>query len=226
MARPPRELLPGGVYHVVARGNRGCRIFLDDADHAKYLSLLCEAVDRCHWHLLAYCLMANHVHLLVETPEANLPAGVQWVHGKYGRYFNDRHDMFGHIFQGRYKAIRQEADEQLWQVLRYVALNPVEAGLCRCPRQYRWSSYDRAHGSDVRPLAVHRLSWFMGGRDNEDGLERYQDLVEGDRAYDTPARIEAETRVAPTLVGDGAIVSRHEAPRDGTDEERALPAPH
>ena len=122
--------------------------------------------------------MGNHVHLVVETPEPNLPAGMQWLHGKYARYFNDRHELFGHLFQGRYEAIRQATDEQLWQALRYVALNPVEAGLCRRPRDYPWSSYDTALSSDARPVAVDRLSWFTAARDHQRGLESYRALVE------------------------------------------------
>jgi REP element-mobilizing transposase RayT len=179
MARPPRELVAGGVYHAVARGNRGSRIFLDDVDYAEYVRRLGEGVQRFRWHLLAYCLMRNHVHLVVETPEPNLPAGMQWLHGRYGRYFNDRHDLFGHVFQGRYKAIRQETDEQLWQILRYVALNPVEAGLCQRPRDYRWSSYAAALTAEARLVAVHRLSWFTGVRENDSELEGYRRLVEG-----------------------------------------------
>ena len=76
MARRLRELIAGGVYHVVARGNGGARIFLDDLDHAEYLKLLLEAAGRCGWNVPAYCLMPNHVHLLVETPEPNLPTGM------------------------------------------------------------------------------------------------------------------------------------------------------
>jgi putative transposase len=180
MARPLREVVAGGVYHVVARGNRGSTIFRDRDDYARYLRLLSEAVRRFGWNVVAYCLMVNHVHLLVETPEPNLPAGMQWLHGKYGRYFNDRHDLFGHLFQGRYKAVRQATDEQLWHVLRYVALNPVEAGFCKRPRDYPWSSYGSALNPDRAPVAVHRLSWFVGARDGEQGLERYRDLVEDD----------------------------------------------
>lgn len=178
MARPPRELVAGGVYHAVARGNRGSEIFADDADYEQYTKLLRAAVRRFRWHLLAYCLMGNHVHLLVETPEPNLPAGMQWLHGKYGRYFNDRHELYGHLFQGRYKAVRQKSDEQLWQAMRYVALNPVSAGLCERPRDYRWSSYWATLAPNVEAVALHRLSWFIDAPDDERGVRRYQDLVE------------------------------------------------
>ena len=178
MARPPREVVAGGVYHVVARGNRGSGIFRDDTDFAAYLKLLDGARKRFGWNVLAHCLMRNHVHLLIETPDPNLPSGIQWLHGKYGRRFNDRHDLFGHLFQGRYKAIRQKTDPQLWQALRYIALNPVEAGVSGCPREYRWSSYGATLRGNPGPVAVHRVSWFLGADEDQQGLDRYRRLVE------------------------------------------------
>ena len=197
MARLPRELLAGGVYHAFARGNRGSEIFADDADYAEYMELLRKAVERFRWHLLAYCLMGNHVHLLVETPEPNLPEGMQWLHGKYGRYFNDRHQLYGHLFQGRYKAVRQKSDEQLWQAMRYVALNPVSAGLCERPGDYRWSSYWATLAPSVEPVALHRLSRFIGARDDEQGVRRYQDLVEERSRDDLAALHPANAPVSP-----------------------------
>ena len=177
VARPVRELVAGGVYHVVARGNRGALIFGDDSDYMEYVELLTKAVRRCAWHLMAYCLMANHVHLVIETPQPNLPIGMQWLHGKYGRHFNDRHDLFGHLFQGRYKAVRQKTDEQLWQVLRYVALNPVQAGLSSAPQDYRWSSYGLTLQGDTRPVALDRIAWFLGAETPEHGRRQYERLV-------------------------------------------------
>ena len=102
------------------------------------------------------------MHLLVETREPNLPTGMQWLHGRYGRNFNDRHDRFGHLFQGRYKAVRQTSDEQLWHVVRYIALNPVKAGLCDRPRDYRWSSCRPTIVPMAGPLAVNRLCALLG----------------------------------------------------------------
>jgi len=192
MGRPVRELVAGGVYHVVARGNGGARIFRDESDYREYLELLAAAAGRCTWHLLAYCLMTNHVHLLIETPEPNLPTGMQWLHGKYGRYFNDRHDLFGHLFQGRYKAVRQRTDEQLWHVLRYVALNPVEAGVCSASQDYLWSSYGLTLQEDTRPVALDRVSWFLGAGSCEDGRGRYEHLVgAGDSHAGRPGRARA-----------------------------------
>src|SRR4051812_31630242 len=140
MPRRPRQELAGAVHHVVARGNNKELIFFDDVDRRKYLDLLEKTVERTGWVVLAYCLMPNHIHLLVETPKPNLGRGMQWFHGHYGRYFNDRHGRVGHVFQGRYKSIRQESDEQFERVRAYIALNPLEAGLVGDGGSYPWVS--------------------------------------------------------------------------------------
>ena len=125
--------------HVVARGNNRALIFHADADRREYLRLLTAAARRKRWVLCAYCLMPNHVHLLIETPEPNLAAGMQWFHGHYGRYFNDRYQRVGHVFQGRYRSVRQETDTQFERVRAYIALNPVTAGLVRPGASYPWA---------------------------------------------------------------------------------------
>src|SRR3712207_4617377 len=102
MARKPRVEFAGAIHHVWARGNDRRAIFRDDRDRLTYLRLLGRAVVWKRWRCLAYCLMDNHVHALIETPRPNLASGVQWVHGHYGRIFNDRHGHTGHVFQGRY----------------------------------------------------------------------------------------------------------------------------
>jgi REP element-mobilizing transposase RayT len=127
MARKPREDVADGISHVFARGNDRRVIYRDDSDRQTYLRLLARAVTQFRWGVLAYCLMPNHVHLLIETPLANLGAGMRWLHGLYAREFNDRHGRSGHVFQGRYGSVRVKSDEQLWGVAAYIAMNPVEA---------------------------------------------------------------------------------------------------
>jgi REP element-mobilizing transposase RayT len=141
VGRPHREELEDGIFHVYARGNAKQAIYLDDADRQAYLRLLGLVVKKRRWRCLAYCLMQNHVHLLVETPEANLAAGMQALHGIYAQTFNQRHDRVGHLFQGRYGAVRITTDSQLWAAARYLALNPVAAGLCAKPAEWPWGSY-------------------------------------------------------------------------------------
>ena len=140
MPRKPREDAEGGIFHVFARGNDQRLIYRDDSDRRRYLRLLAVTVERLGWRLLAYCLMDNHVHLLIETPYPNLAAGMQDLHGTYARTFNDRHGRSGHLFQGRYGAIRIKTDEQLGAVTEYIAMNPVKAGLCVTPDEWPWSN--------------------------------------------------------------------------------------
>ena len=148
MARPIRIQYPGAVYHVMARGNHGQVVFGDDSDRKRFLETLGEACEKTGWRIHAYVLMGNHYHLLVETPEPNLVAGMKWLQGTYTQRYNGRHRLFGHLFQGRYKAVivdgRQE--ENYFQVVStYLHLNPARAGLIRIGQErlkrYRWSSY-------------------------------------------------------------------------------------
>ena len=178
VARPHREEVEDGIFHVYARGNAKQPVYLDDGDRLTYLRLLGAAVMKRSWRCMAYCLMENHVHLLVETPKANLASGMQWLHGLYARTFNERHGRVGHLFQGRYGAVRLTGDAQLWAVLRYIALNPVEAGLCAEPAEWRWGSYAAIHGGRPPWLDVERVLAFLSAAGG-DARSRYVDLVEG-----------------------------------------------
>jgi REP element-mobilizing transposase RayT len=163
MARPLRIEFRGAVYHVMARGNPGRAIYRDDRDRVRFLETLGEACEKTGWRLHAYVLMGNHYHLLVETPEGNLVAGMKWLQGTYTQRYNGRPQLRGHLFQGRYKAVPVEAENAgyLEVVSSYIHLNPARAGLIRIGRDklkhYRWSSYP----------------WYVGGGRGRPGwLER------------------------------------------------------
>jgi REP element-mobilizing transposase RayT len=141
MTRAPRLELAGGIHHVYARGAAKQPIFVDDLDRNRYLSLLARTTRRMSWHCLAYCLMGNHVHVLVETPEPNLGRGMHLVHGGYAQAFNRRHTKAGHLFGARFGSNHVATDAQLWVTVSYIARNPVEAGLCRTPESWPWSSH-------------------------------------------------------------------------------------
>ena len=141
MARPLRLELPGGIYHVTARGNERRWIFRDDADRLAFLDVLARVLDRFGWLCLAYCLMGNHYHLLVETPRPNLARGMRQLNGVYAQRFNRRHNRVGHLTQGRYGAVLVEGDEHLLAVASYIVRNPVRAKLCAHAEEWRWSSY-------------------------------------------------------------------------------------
>ena len=148
MARPIRIQYPGAVYHVVARGNHGQAIFGDNTDRKVFLETVGETCQKTGWRIHAYVLMDDHYHLLVETPEANLVAGMKWLQGTYTQRYNGRHRLFGHLFQGRYKAVIVDgrAEENYFQVVgTYIHLNPARAGLIRIGKErlkrFRWGSY-------------------------------------------------------------------------------------
>ena len=163
-----------------ARGNRKQAIYLDDDDRRAYLRMLGAVVEKCNWCCLAYCLMENHLHLLIETPDANLGIGMQWLHGLYAQTFNERHGRSGHLFQGRYGSIRVTTDAQLWMLVRYLAVNPVKAELCERPADWRWSSHGAVAGSRLPRWLDHpRLLRYFAAAGG-DPAERYGAMVAGD----------------------------------------------
>lgn len=141
MARPLRICIPGGLYHVFVRGNARERIYRTDSDRELFLELLGHTTDRYSLLCHGYCLMGNHYHLIVETPRANLPIAMRQLNGLYARRYNVRHGRCGHVFQARYGSIFVEKESHLHAVSRYVDLNPVRAGICTDPADYRWSSH-------------------------------------------------------------------------------------
>jgi REP element-mobilizing transposase RayT len=143
VARPPRLEFAGALYHVTARGNERRDIFLGDADgdRAALLNVLGATCERFNWLIHAYCLMTNHDHRLVETPDANLSEGMRQLSGVFTQYVNRTHTRVGHLFQGRFKAILVERDSYLPELARYLVLNPVRAGMLPAPGDWPWRSY-------------------------------------------------------------------------------------
>jgi putative transposase len=184
MARPIRIQYAGADYHVMARGNHGQPIFRDNKDRGLFLETLGESCQKTGWRVHAYVLMGNHYHLLVETPEGNLVAGMKWLQGTYTQRYNGRHQLFGHLFQGRYKAVivdgRQE-ENYFPTVSTYIHLNPARAGLIRIGQErlkrYRWSSYPWYLNRGGRRPAWLRTEEVMGslrfGPTDRRGYEAY-----------------------------------------------------
>lgn len=141
MARPLRLEFPGALYHITARGDRQEPIFDDDEDRLAFIDLLGKEVAQQGWLLYAFCLMGNHYHLLLETPEPNLVRGMRRLNGVYTQRYNRRHGRVGHVLQGRYKSILVDKDAWLRELCRYVVLNPVRARMVRDPADWPWSSY-------------------------------------------------------------------------------------
>jgi putative transposase len=174
MARPPRPLIAGGVYHVFNRGVARLPIFVDTRDRVRFLDGLAEVVDRGSWACLAYCLMGNHFHLLVRTPEPDLDCGMQRLQGVYAQAFNRRHDREGHLFHRRYGTSVLDDDDLIRYVTRYIVQNPVTAGLCRRPGDWPWSSHRATLGRVPEPryLAAEGLLRLFGDR------SAYRDYVD------------------------------------------------
>ena len=156
MARPLRVEFDGAIYHVTSRGNAREDIFDDDGDRKMFLEVLGKVVNRFNWLCHAYCLMDNHYHMVIETPQANLSKGMRQLNGLYTQVYNRRHRTVGHLFQGRYKAVLIQKESHLLEVCRYVVLNPVRAKATQRVEQWKWSSYGGTAGLGKSPpwLAV------------------------------------------------------------------------
>jgi len=146
MSRPIRIEFPDALYHVTARGDRREDIFDDDQDRQLFLSILEQVITRFNWICHAWCLMDNHYHLLIQTPDGNLSKGMRQLNGVYTQASNRLHQRVGHLFQGRFKAILVDSDAYLLELTRYVVLNPVRAGIVKNPADWPWSSYRASVG--------------------------------------------------------------------------------
>jgi putative transposase len=151
MARPLRIEYAGALYHVTSRGDRQEAIFDDDQDRTAFLNVLGEVISRFRWRCHAYCLMGNHYHLMIETPEGNLTKGMRQLNGVFTQWSNRRHKRTGHVFQGRYKAILVDRDSYFLELARYIVLNPVRAAMVKHPKQWKWSSYGATSGMATAP---------------------------------------------------------------------------
>ena len=183
MARPLRLAYPGALYHVTARGNARADIFLDDADRALFLEVYAHVSPRFNWVCHAYCLMTNHYHFVIETPDANLSTGMRQLNGVYTQRFNRTHERSGHVFQGRFAAILVERESYLLEVCRYVVLNPVRAGMVRSAREWAWSSY-RATAGQVAGSSWLSTEWILShfGRTRAKAEAGYREFISEGRA--------------------------------------------
>jgi len=179
MARPLRIIYEGAFYHVTARGNERRRIFLSHRDYEKFLSYLAEAVHKYGVILHAFVLMANHYHLIVETPKGNLSSFMHSLNSAYTTYFNIKRRRAGHLFQGRYKALLIDVDNYLLELSRYIHLNPVRAGITERPVGYRYSSYRAYIFPKEEALIFRDLLWSMVTKKRKDGPRYYRKFVEG-----------------------------------------------
>ena len=179
MARPLRIEYAGAVYHITSRGNEKKAVFKDDQDRINFLNTLQHVNKRYNWLCHAYCMMDNHYHLLIETPDGNLALGMRQLNGVYTQLFNKRHQRTGHLFQGRYKSILIQKDSHLLEVCRYVVLNPVRARMVERPEAWKWSSYPATAGRESPPPCL-TTDWVLGqfSRKRAKAEQEYRQFVE------------------------------------------------
>jgi putative transposase len=191
MPRSLRIEYEGAIYHILNRGNYRQGVFAADASKEAFLSTLWAACDRCGWILHAYCLMDNHYHLALETPEPNLSVGMQWLQATFANRFNRQVRQRGHVFQGRFKALVVERDEYLGPLIHYIHLNPVRAGIVPVEglTDWRWSSLWYLFRKGKRPACLRQdTGLYYAGHLTDSGAGRrayvaYLDwLVQSDKA--------------------------------------------
>jgi REP element-mobilizing transposase RayT len=205
MARPLRIEFEGGVYHVTSRGDGREDIYLDDADRVMWLEVFGEVCKRFNWLCHAYCLMTNHYHILIETPDANLSRGMRHLNGVYTQRFNRKHGRVGHVFQGRFKAILVDKQAYLLELSRYVVLNPIRANMVKAITDWPWSSYLPMLGLALRPEWLN-VAWLLSqfGTNAKSALPAYQAFVHAGIAQ---TGIWAQLR-GQLYLGDDAFVNK------------------
>lgn len=178
MARPLRLEFPGALYHVTSRGDGREDIYRAPGDRRLFLDVLGGVWRRYHWTIHAYCLMSNHYHLVVETPQPNLAKGMRELNGVYTQRFNRLYQRVGHVFQGRYKAILVQKEAYFLELARYVVLNPVRAGMVDSVEAYPWSSYRAMIGEVVAPEWLERRATLAAFADTEsEAVAHYRRFV-------------------------------------------------
>jgi REP element-mobilizing transposase RayT len=216
MPRAPRIQIPDVVYHVTSRGVDRQPIFdVVEQDRQVFLMYLAKTVGRYGWLCHAYCLMGNHFHLAVETPLANISAGMQFLKGKYARFVNDLKPRLGTLFERRFDAVICEDERHAYEVTRYIVLNPVRAGLRPRPELWPWSSYRAAVGLVPKPayVSLDRQAQLFG--DGDTGMRRFRSFVEEALSNGAGSGVRPGTR--PDLPTPPARRSR------GTSAPRPLP---
>lgn len=215
MVRPLRLEFPGALYHVTCRGNRREDIFRDRVDRLVWLEEMERVCRRFHFLIHAFCQMTNHYHVLIETPEGNLAQGMRHLNSAYSQYYNRRHELVGHVTQGRYHAILVQKESYLRELARYIVLNPVRASVVAAPGDWEWSSY-RAMMGEAPVAAWMTTSWLLTcfGPDQIAARQAYHRFVMAGLHADSPLK-KVSFRC---ILGDETFIARH---RESAKEPRS-----
>jgi len=220
MARPLRLEFAGALYHVTARGNRRENIYESDKDRITFLEILGDVCETYNWVCHAYCLMGNHYHLIIETPDANLSKGMRQLNGVYTQKFNYLHRRVGHCFQGRYKAIHVDKESYLLELARYVVLNPVRAEMVHSAGQWLWSSYRATTGQVKKPEWLN-TDWLLSAfaKRKKNAIKLYRDFVSNGLGQPSPWK-ELRNQV---YLGSNDFVAQMQGLIDGDKELSEVP---
>jgi len=223
MSRKPRIHVPGGVYHVMLRGNGGQAIFPEPADGAHFLDLLTEGTVRFGFRCHGCCLMPNHVHLVLQAGAVPLSRAMQNLSFRYTRHVNVRERRFGHLFQGRYKAILVDAESYLLELVRYVHLNPVRAGLADRPDAWRWSGHRAYLGRAAAPWLTTEWVLSLLAPRERDARAAYRAFVADGMGEGRRREFHVGNGGGGRLLGDDAFVER--ALEEAGESPDSPPAP-
>ena len=217
MARKPRIHASGAYYHVILRGNGKQDIFFDEADRYRFYLLLQECVERFRCRVHAFCLMTNHLHLMVQVADLPLSRIMQNLSFRYTRWVNWRHERSGHLFQGRYQAVLVDGDSYLLELVRYLHLNPVRAGMVSSPGHYPWSSHKAYCGQETIPWLTTDATLEMLSAKRSTAIRAYAAFVEDGIGMGRKGEFHGEKGDDSRLLGNEAFV------RSLVGERGALP---
>lgn len=224
MTRPLRVEYEGAAYHITSRGNAQQKIFLADCDREAFFNALAASIERFAWICHAYCLMPDHYHLVIETPQANLSDGMRYLNWTYTQAFNHRYVRSGHLLRGRFEAVLVEKETKLLDVVRHVVLNPVRAELARSAKDWPWSSY-RATAGIVEAPPYLTTTWILGQFDTSPSraFSLYRDYVRRGRKVNI-----WDSLRKGVLLGSDDFAARLEdsfAPPSPDQDDDPVPAP-
>lgn len=222
MARPLRLEFPGAVWHIHNRGNNRGDIFLCDDDRILFLELVAETARRYNWIVIKYMLMTNHYHLIIETPETTLSRGMKWLAGTYVSRFNKKYQQCGPLFQGRFKSHLVEKNSYLLELMRYLDLNPVRAGMVKRPEDYLWGSYRAAAGYEEAPSWLrHESVLAQFGPDRASQQREYRKFVDSGAGIE---RAPWEDAVGQLFIGSEEWVAQMRAQIESKPRSSEHPA--
>ncbi len=208
MARKPRVHYPGGVYHVMLRGNGGQPIFFSDEDRCRFYLLLQEGTARFDYRVHGFCLMGNHVHLAIQVSEVPLSKSMQNLSFRYTRWINQHQQRFGHLFQGRYHALLVDQDSYLLELVRYIHLNPVRTGLVKHPQKYPWSGHRAYLNLETIPWLT--TDWVLSQFDHRSkrARKRYERFVTKGVGSEQPTPFHRGGDVDTRVLGEETFVNQ------------------